>query len=68
MADIADQAADFDFNAEALNLARTRPRETVVRDGRCLNCAEPISVGIFCDAYCREDYEQAQRIKGRLHK
>lgn len=39
----------------ALNEQALKPR--LQETGQCLNCDEPIGVGMFCDAYCRDDFE-----------
>jgi hypothetical protein len=63
MADIADEAARHDFTEEALR----RMRSTVlpeVKRGNCLNCDEPTVGGhLYCDDYCRKDYERRTNCK-----
>lgn len=60
MADVADQAADYQEKmiAEAIKLRKQQPIGT----GFCNNCFEPIDVGRFCDCDCRDDFEKRNRV------
>lgn len=69
MADICDQAEQHIEKTLASSIAEIRKRATQTRqsDG-CLFCGEVDLSGSFCDAFCRDTYEQSQkmnRITGR---
>ena len=59
MSDEADQAQE----SEELHLAaaRMRRKPTLLACGRCYNCHEPLTRGLFCDSDCRSDYERRTR-------
>ncbi|EDS8889467.1 hypothetical protein GQC79_004435 [Salmonella enterica] len=60
MADEADIASEMELlwtDAALSGLVRHALPET----GRCYNCDEVISAGLFCDADCRDDYEKRER-------
>lgn len=55
--------ADLAFDVEALRiktLLLNRNKDTLPFTGLCHNCLEVLSVGLFCDADCRDDYEKRQ--------
>jgi len=62
MADFADDAAEITENylqvalQNARGLARQHPFT-----GLCRQCDEPLQVGAFCDADCRDDYSKRSR-------
>jgi hypothetical protein len=49
----------------ALNEQALKPR--LQETGQWLNCDEPIDVGMFCDADCRDDFERRCKSK-KLNK
>ena len=59
MADFADDAAEVtEMNLQvALQNAREQPRPHPFT-GLCRNCDDTVSHGAFCDAFCRNDYDQ----------
>lgn len=61
--DLGHEAEEFHRN---LAMARHRAGTgvTLPRTGRCHNCGGPV-VDHFCDADCRDDYEQRRRMEGR---
>ena len=65
MADFADDAAEVtEMNLQvALQNARWLARQHPFT-GLCWQCDEPLQVGAFCDADCRDDY-QRRTIQGR---
>lgn len=60
--DEADRAAMLEDKHREAALSHREP--VPVRTGRCLNCDEP-SLGAFCNAGCREDYERMERAEKR---
>lgn len=60
--DAADIAGTNDYNEEALSKMRmSNSRRAQIPRGECLFCYEPVeATRIFCDAYCREDYEKQE--------
>lgn len=66
--DIYDQATVIEERDRelAIKAARERSKHTERFTGHCLNCNEQITVGRFCDADCRDDWELLQnaRIRG----
>lgn len=59
-ADIIDQAQELTERSLEQGLARMRPL-SIPFSGTCLHCGEPVEQVRFCDSFCRNDYEQAQR-------
>jgi hypothetical protein len=61
MADIIDDSQELQEAQIAAALAKRMkvPEKT----GLCLACDTPVTVGVFCDADCREFYERAERIR-----
>ncbi|MCL1124131.1 hypothetical protein [Shewanella surugensis] len=62
MSDCADRAASqeqLNFNVAMANRVNTPPLPKI---GRCHNCHEPMDEQLFCDADCRDDYEQRKRV------
>lgn len=59
MPDIAD-LAQAHIEREAPYLMASRKRVTHVANGECHNCYEPVPAGLFCDAFCREDFEKRE--------
>jgi hypothetical protein len=61
MADIADITQDR-AEAEAELFAKRRREPSLIAVGACYfcstECAKPL---LFCDSYCRDDYEREQR-------
>lgn len=67
MADIADIGSDATEAATAESLAAVRAKAQIKKFpfiGRCYNCERKLSEGRFCDAECRDDYEDAQKTRG----
>ncbi len=68
MADLADLADDLIDRERSASVQRVREnvfREIILRGhlAVCRNCEETTSVGqAFCDSYCRDDFEQVQRL------
>ncbi|EEN5588745.1 DUF2116 family Zn-ribbon domain-containing protein [Salmonella enterica subsp. enterica serovar Mountpleasant] len=61
MADEADIAGDIErTRLDALIL--NRERHLLPATGHCYNCGEPIPVGLFCDADCRDDYDKRKKL------
>lgn len=60
MPDIADLAQNH-MEREEPYLIASRKKITHAPDGHCLNCAEPVATGLYCDAECREDFERRQQ-------
>ncbi|MCW2477704.1 hypothetical protein [Candidatus Symbiopectobacterium sp. NZEC135] len=59
MADIIDEANDLtDLNIQHA-LANRKP--PMIFTGKCRNCRGDIKAGLFCDEYCRDDYEKLKR-------
>ena len=57
-ADYAQAATDLDLNVALQN------REPSLKEtGKCYWCEEPITNGIYCDAYCGECYEKSTEVK-----
>ena len=58
---------DVDVANEQMELtlmsARLRRNPTLPAIGQCYNCEEPLKMGVFCDADCRDDYEKRTRGK-----
>lgn len=55
MADIVDQANEVsDLLTQSAISNRVKPMPVT---GFCYNCVEP-APGLFCDSFCREDYEK----------
>lgn len=49
------------FTEAAVSIARQD--HFINRDGRCLFCDEEINpIQLFCDLYCRDDWEKEQRV------
>lgn len=48
-----------------LDILVLRRKPVPLDKGYCLNCEEELPVGRYCDADCREDYEQRQRFQAR---
>jgi hypothetical protein len=71
MSDWIDNASDLELlqTEVAIERARTAGKELqeVLQNaaGHCLNCEEPLEVGRFCDADCREDFQKRLKFKGR---
>lgn len=68
MTDICDRAAveEERERTEALRRQAARAAQSrILPVGVCHNCDEPVLAGrLFCDCYCREDYEQRVKQKG----
>ena len=63
--DDADRAAENDFNEEALKNYAARPLVTVKR-GNCLNCHAVVPIGLYCDADCRSESEERDKLLRRF--
>jgi hypothetical protein len=64
MTDIYDQATDKEMLDRDLAIKAARAQNKPIEfTGHCLSCEEHIDKGRFCDAACREDYEQELRMK-----
>lgn len=67
MPDFADLAAEREQldTAHAIAAARTRSPAEPLPCGQCHNCLEPVPDGAaFCDADCRDDWQQRKRLRG----
>lgn len=64
--DPLDRAADLTERERAAIIAGIVSKAKLPETGRCLWCSEPVQVGSFCPGgECRDDYNKAQRFKGR---
>lgn len=61
MADIIDEANDLRELTIQHALANRKP--PMIFTGKCKWCNEPISVGNYCDEFCRDDDEKRMRNK-----
>lgn len=60
MADEADIAGDIE--RERLDvLILNRNHHSLPEVGHCYNCGDVVPRGLFCDADCRDDYDQRER-------
>lgn len=66
MADDVDRVTEREEHLMKLLIAKRKPVEQ--HTGRCLNCEEPTSVGVYCDSDCRVDYEQRERFNARAER
>lgn len=68
MSDLIDFAQEQTEYLHEKRIAEVRSRAGTLEaapTGRCLNCEEPLALGIrFCDADCRDDYQKITRMKG----
>jgi hypothetical protein len=66
MADEIEQTADREESLLEARIAsvRTEAKKHMPFTGRCYNCGEPLGNGIYCDGYCRDDYQA--RLAARL--
>ena len=64
MSDEFDMASDREMAERELNIAHARAQNQSIKvSGFCLSCNERLEVGRFCDNFCRDDYEQEQRMR-----
>ena len=65
MADLADLTENNDFTREVLTRARANALNSVKHPpGICLNCGDTTKdKTLYCDEFCREDYEEAEALK-----
>jgi hypothetical protein len=64
MADPADIAGENDFTEEILRRHRSSDTSSKIRRGSCLSCEEVLAPDqIFCDTYCRAQYEHDSKMK-----
>ena len=63
MSDWADEACAMEGLYLAAALTQRIPLK-ISLNGTCHNCAEP-SDELFCDADCRDDYEQREKFNGK---
>lgn len=65
MADEIDKANEL--TEVLLTAAINNVRPKLIPNGKCFNCGEALLVhlkgSLFCDVYCREDYETQERIR-----
>ena len=61
MADLADNAPVLEDYALKRHQAN---RKASPERGECLNCGAPVE-HLYCDAFCREDYERSERVARR---
>lgn len=62
--DDIERAQEREAKYRELCLAQRKP--VLIPCGVCYNCAEPVAgLAEFCDADCREDYEQRESAKAR---
>ncbi len=62
MSDIADdgnECAELLLNVALAN----RVHRALIPTGFCFFCNEPSGSRLFCDAGCRDDYQEEQRLK-----
>lgn len=65
MTDQVDQAQKFEQMRRDIELREQASKPSMPFKGECYNCEDPITQGCFCDADCRDDYEQREKLKGR---
>jgi predicted nucleic acid-binding Zn ribbon protein len=66
VADLADDSAWIDVEAAA---RRARSAPLLAAHGKCRNCTEPLPEGFrFCDASCRDDYDEREAVKKRTSR
>ncbi|EPL4527049.1 hypothetical protein QCK34_004467 [Enterobacter asburiae] len=58
--DIVDEA-QLSEQQRIASLMSARVMEGLAVTGLCHNCSEHVSMGCFCDADCRDDYEKRQQ-------
>lgn len=58
--DIADQAQVYHEDSVERSL-KNRQQTVAPFSGFCLSCGEPVHERRFCDAECRQDYEDDQK-------
>ena len=64
MSDIYDQATDQEMMDRDLAIKAARAQNQPMKfTGHCKYCEEHIDRGHFCNAECREDFEQMQKMK-----
>jgi len=63
MADDIDKAQDHIEREEHMRRKYSNPnRLEAEATGECLNCFEPLSLGMrWCDKYCKEDWEKRRK-------
>lgn len=68
--DYADITAQNDFTEELVAKARANAQKpSQIQRGVCLFCESEIAPNlIFCDSYCRKEYERVERVKNRTHR
>ena len=65
--DIADRAQK-DIETLAALAEHHKQEPTAKETGYCLFCGEPLEKGRrWCDAYCRDDWEKLNKMKGGLY-
>lgn len=62
MSDEIDRANEQAQVILGLGLKARRP-EGPQPTGYCLNCDEPLPIGRWCDANCRDDWERLEGVK-----
>lgn len=65
MTDQIDQAQEHEQMRRDIALREQAAKPKMPFTGQCHNCEAPIKAGCFCDADCRDDYEQREKLKGR---
>lgn len=64
MNDMIDEAVENEkLQKEHMNAIARAKNKTIAGRGYCLSCNEPIKIGGFCGAECREGYEQERKMK-----
>lgn len=69
MADEIDMANDQAEGLRSIALALVRDRAALTPKGTCHNCDSGVERGvIFCDAYCRDDYDKRKTYEAKTHR
>lgn len=61
MPDDIDRAQLINENHFKAALQTVLERPPIPFSGFCLSCGEPVKQRRFCDAYCREDFENRRK-------
>jgi hypothetical protein len=63
MSDLYDDASDLEMLHREMSIKKIRSQKTLKITGFCATCNVPLQKGMFCDSWCKEDYEMEQKIK-----
>lgn len=64
MSDDLEIASDNEMKERELNIAHARAQNQPIKvSGFCLSCNERLEASRWCDADCRDDYEQELRMR-----